>query len=734
MMPESTLCHGGRPALKTTDKEGESPAFPRANRPDTQTLRVLSLLLSLLGTSRPALSEVVRFEITERVPFAGGKAFGRVGAYERIIGRVFFSIDPQAPQNASIVDLEQAPRTSEGRVEFNAELFVLAPADLRRGNGAALYSVNNRGNKLALRFFNDGPNGNSPSSRADAGNSFLFKAGFTVVWSGWDGELLPGKNRLQLMAPVATGTQATAREAMITGPVRYEIIPEEEGTRLPANGTGHGAYRPTLRGVEEVTLSWRQRPSDPRVPIPRDQFHLHVTETTPSSPGQLPLVELELPAGFRVGYLYELRYEAQDPLVHGVTFASVRDLMTAFKHGEGTDNPLKKTPHGGARNPGTLARAHSFGVSQSGRFLREFLHAGFNQDERGRKVFDGVMTHVAGGGLGSFNHRFAQPTAYGTQYAQHDTPSDRFPFAYETQRDSLAGGSEDGVLDTVRPEHLPRIFHTQSSAEYWSRCGSLPHTDPLGQRDADLPDTVRLYTFGGTQHGPSSYPPTRGSGQNLRNPADYRPFLRALLLALDAWVRDGTAPPPSVHPTIHGGTLVDFHQTSTGFPSIPGVRYPSVIHAPSILDFGPRWKSDRIIDRQPPRKGPQYRVLAARTDADGNPLGCLLPPEVAVPLATFTGWNLRHREAGAQNQLVGLAGSYIPFAKTRAERARLGDPRPSVEERYSSLEAYTAELRKACLELVRGRYLREEEIEPIVKRQVARAKEVFEASAGNGKE
>ena len=725
--------------LRAASESDDTRAFPRANQSRTRPLRILSLLICLLYTHVPGLSEVVRFEITERVPFAGGKTFGRVGPYERIVGRVFFSLDPQAPQNAAIIDLEQASRNSAGRVEFHAELFVLAPAELRRGNGAALYSVNNRGNKLALRFFNDSPNNNAPRSRADAGNGFLFDAGFTIVWSGWDGELLPGEDRLQLMAPVATGTPVATSETTITGPVRYEIIAEEiiaekEETRQPINRGGHGAYRPTLRGIEGATLSWRQRPSDPRVPIPRNQFHLHVTEDKSSPPGQLPLVELELPAGFRVGYLYELCYEARDPLVHGVTFASVRDLMTAFKHGEGAGNPLKAHPNGETRDPGTIARAHSFGVSQSGRFLREFLHAGFNQDERGRKVFDGVMTHVAGGGLGSFNHRFAQPTAYCTQYALHDTPSDRFPFAYETQRNSLVGGDEDGILDAVRPEHLPRLFHTQSSAEYWSRCGSLPHTDPLGQRDAELPETVRLYTFGGTQHGPSSYPPTRGSGKNLRNPADYRPFLRALLLALEEWVRDGVSPPPSVHPTIRGGTLVDFHQEATGFPSIPGIRYPSVIHAPSVLDFGPRWKSDRIIDTQPPRKGPQYRVLAARTDADGNPLGCLLPPEVAVPLATFTGWNLRHHEAGGQDQLVGLAGSYIPFAKTRAERERLGDPRPSVEERYSSIENYMAELRRECTELVRGRYLREEEVEPIVKRQIARAREAFESSAGGGQE
>ena len=675
------------------------------------------------------LGEVVRFEISERDPFAGGKSFGSSGPYERIVGRAFFAIDPQAPENAAIVDLEHAPRNASKRVEFAADLFVLAPVDLARGNGTALYAVNNRGNKLALRFFNDAPGSNTPGRREHAGNGFLFRSGFTIVWSGWDGELLPLDGRLQLTAPIANPRLSTEAESLIVGPVRYEIVPEKEGAREPVNGRGHGAYRPTLGGVERATLTWRQRPSDPRIPIPRDQFHLHVTDSAPPRPGQLPQVELELPVGFRPGNIYELCYEAQNPLVHGVAFASVRDLMTALKNGEGQGNPFGGNPGStGSARPVAIPRAYGFGVSQSGRFLREFLHAGFNQDERGRKVFDAVLTHVAGGGLGSFNHRFAQPTAYGTQYAQHDTPSDRFPFAYETQDDPFGQSRADGILRGVRPEHQPVLFHTQSSTEYWTRGGSLPHTDPLGRRDASVPENVRFYTFGGTQHGPSSYPPTRGIGQNLSNPADYRPLLRALLLALDAWARDGTPPPPSVYPTIRAGTLVDFEQTSTGFPAIPGVRYPAVIHAPSVLDFGPRWTSHSIIDRQPPGAvGPHYRVLVPRTDADGNPLGCLLPPEVAVPLATFTGWNLRRRDAGAQDQLVGLHGSYLPFPRSRAEREELGDPRPSLKERYSSIDAYTEKLKRACNELVRDRYLLEDDVRSILNRQTARLKTLLKA-------
>ena len=337
--------------------------------------------------------------------------------------------------------------------------------------------------------------------------------------------------------------------------------------------------------------------------IPRKQFQLQVEEVERAKPGQLPRVDLELPAGFRPGYLYELIYEAQDPLVHGVCFAAVRDLISSFKHGVGRDNPLLN-----AGQP-VIQRAHGFGVSQSGRFLREFLYSGFNADTKGRIVFDGLIPHVAGGGLGSFNHRFAQPTAYATQHQLWDWPTDRFPFAYEMQYDRISK-QRDGILRAAAESlTAPKVMHTQSAAEYWSRSGSLVHTDPSGRQDAKLPENVRVYAFGGTQHGPASYPPSMGSGQQLANPGDYKPLLRALLLALDRWCRDGVQPPASVYPTLRAGTLTHWSQSSTRFPAIPGVRYPEVINEPSWLDFGGRWPSEHIIDLQPPLIRGRYTVL-----------------------------------------------------------------------------------------------------------------------------
>jgi len=456
------------------------------------------------------LAEVTRFEITSREPFADGRVFGDTGGYEKITGVVHFSIDSEKKQNHAIVDLAHAPRNQGGRVEFSSDLFVLAPKDLSLASGAALYDVNNRGNKLAIRFMNSASGGNDP--KAD-GNGFLMRHGFVVVWSGWNGELVPGGGRLQLHAPFAD-----AGAEPITARVRYEMSAERDGGTVMAVGPGgHGAYRPTQKGLQRATLTWRLRPGDPRIPIPRAQFLLSVEDVDSSFPGQLPIVRVELPAGFQKGYLYELIYEARDPLVHGVCFAAVRDLMSAIRHGEGQGHPLL------VDGKPAIERTYGFGVSQSGRFLREFLYWGFNQDEKGREAFDGLIPHVAGGGLGSFNHRFAQPTVYATQHRDHFGPIDRFPFTYGMQVDSFTG-EKDGILARCDAASVtPRVFHTQSSAEYWSRSGSLVHTDTSGVRDVSLPPNVRVFAFGGTQHGPSGFPPPPG-GQTAQNPGDYRPF------------------------------------------------------------------------------------------------------------------------------------------------------------------------------------------------------------------
>jgi hypothetical protein len=397
-------------------------------------------------------------------------------------------------------------------------------------------------------------------------------------------------------------------------------------------------------------------------------------------------------------------------------YAATRDLISFLRYNDSQQNPLRP-----AEGKLAVNRAHGFGVSQSGRFLRNFLYLDFNTDEKGRKVFDGLMPHVAGGGLGFFNHRFAQPTRHNGQHEEHLYPGDAYPFTYGEASLGFLQARDGkpidyypprGILTRLRSENPrlpPKVMHTQSAAEYWHRSGSLIHTDPLGLKDVEDPPEVRIYAFGGTQHGPASDPPSRGIADNLANPGDYRPLLRALLDALDAWVRDGTAPPASLHPRIDNGTLTDWRQKATGFPGIPGVRYPEVIQRPHLLDFGHNFDATGIILREPPEILGHYVVKVPKSDADGNDLGCLLPPEVAVPLATYTGWNLRRRDAGAEGMLVGLAGSYIPFPRTAAERQATGDPRKSIAERYGSFDEYKKRCASVCAELVKQRYLLQED-------------------------
>jgi hypothetical protein len=667
------------------------------------------------------LAEVVRFEIEQVDTFAEGKQFGEVGSYERITGEVYYAIDPALSQNLAIRDLEFAPRNQAGKVEFQADLFVLVPKDRAKANGAILHDVNNRGNQLVLGFFNDGAgNRNNPRTEKAAGNGFLMRHGFTIVGNGWDAEVLPGNNRLRLQAPVVRGN-----ENPIVGKIRCEIVPTKNTKRIDVNWSNHGSYRPTPRGTKQATLTVRERSNYERQTIPRDQWTLIVTDEKEKSAGQLPRVELEYSAGLKKGWIYELIYEAQDPLVHGVCFATVRDLVSALKYGEGAENPflIDGKPF--------LNRAHSFGVSQTGRFLREYLYSGFNEDEQGRKVLDGVIPHVSGGGMGSFNHRFAQPTRHVAQHDHHEYPADRFPFSYEVQTDPLSKQRAGILQQAIKTSTAPKVFHTQSEAEYWTRSGSLVHTDPLGKVDSKVPENVRIYAFGGTQHGPSGFPPTKGDGKYPANPGNYKPLLRALLLALDQWVSNDVQPPDSVYPKIADGTLVDWRQQATKFPKIPNVEYPPVIQQPSYFDYGPKWLSHGIIENHPPTVLADYRVLVPRCDADGNAVGCLSPPEVAIPVATHTGWNLRSEEAGAENELLSLRGAYLPFATTTGERFQLNepngtDPRRSLEERYGSLDVYLTQLRSKCEELHRNRYLLEEDIDQIVDLQKSRMKNVFE--------
>ncbi len=369
---------------------------------------------------------------------------------------------------------------------------------------------------------------------------------------------------------------------------------------------------------------------------------------------------------------------------------------------------MSQTPAGGNRsNPlaGCVERAYVFGISQSGRMIHHFVYDGFNADERGRIVFDGALAHVAGAGKGMFNYRFRMATIYGTHHTGNLSASEFFPLSPASQTDPTTGTRGSTLARARRQDCVPKMIFTQTSTEYWNRAASLLHTDLLGQRDLELPDNFRVYFVAGAQH-LGGGPPTPGICQQPRNTLDDRgPILRAMLVALDRWVSVDQEPPTSRHPRVDDGTLVDLPAFRNAFPRIPDVHLPTGFYRPLRLDFGPRFLSEGIADFIPPRIGESYRTLVPAVDEDGNEIAGIRLPEVAVPLGTYTGWNLRAAGHGAEEMLSGLDGMYLPFAVTAEERGARKDPRPAVRERYPTRDAYLARITEVTLQLQRDGFL-----------------------------
>jgi hypothetical protein len=640
--------------------------------------------LWILSACLPVLlpGALLRIEVSERTDVLDGKAFAAAGPYERIVGKAYFAVDPNLPANRIIVDLAKAPRDENGLVEFSADFYCLKPRDPANGNHTVLFEVSNRGGRGILGMF-DFPGGHSPGIDPEYGDGFLLNQGYTLVWLGWEFDVPAGAGLLHLYAPVAKG---------ITGLVRSEILVDRREIRQSLGDRALAGYPALHPDDPHLTLTVRDRVDGPRQTVPRDAWHIE---------GPTHIV---MPAGFDPGRIYELVYTSQDPPIVGLGPAAVRDLISFFKYGIPNDTIL-------GDHFTFIKQAYGFGVSQSGRFLRTFVYYGFNQDERGRKVFDGLMVHVAGAGRGSFNFRFAQPSRDGHPFLNTFYPTDIFPFTDlpETDPDT---GITDGILVHATPPLLaPRIFYTNTSYEYYGRSASLIHTMIDGQHDAHLPRTTRIYFLTGCQHGPSGFPPRGGDTQNLANPNNYRWTLRALLVALDAWVKDDTEPPPSQYPKIADGTLTTLGDVH--FPKIPGVTFPTIIQQAWHVDYGEEFRSAGVITIEPPKVGRPFPMRLPQVDADGNETSGVRMPATSVPLATYTGWNLRAPQIGAPDELYSMAGSFIPFARTQAERMKTGDPRLSLEERYPNKQSYLDKVQAAAGELVKQRYLLERDV-PLV--------------------
>jgi len=664
--------------------------------------RLLPLYCALL---HPIIASagLVRVEVKEKQPFAGGASYGRTGTYEIINGRLHFEIDPKDPANARIVDLGLASVNERGKIDYWSDFTLLKPVDPVKGNGTLLYDVHNRGNKLALWTFNEGVRTNIPAGPEHAGNGFLMREGYSVLWTGWSGEIQDdGTGRLLAGIPVAVDPDGSR----VTGRNHVEITVDEPAFSRDFFQSPWGisaAYPSVSPDNADATLTRRENRQSPAEVIPNSDWAFARWVEEKAEPDSTSLYVKE---GFRPGWIYDLVYTARDPRVAGLGLAGLRDTISFFRFEEAADD--------GTMNPllGSLERTVIFGVSQSGRFIHHFLYDGFNLDTAGRRVFDGALIHVAGAGKGLFNQRFGMATVYGNYREGNLSPTDFFPFTPGPQTDPVTGETGDSLARLRGKGGVPKMFFVQTSTEYWARAASLLHTDVEGKKDIELDPDMRLYFIAGTQHlGGSDDIGEKGSARYSLNPVKHRgPVLRALLSALDASLRDGTEPPPSRYPRLDDGTLVDLETFRARFPKIPGVEPPAQIYRPLRLDPGPRWRGEGIADFVPPKTGEAYVTLVPAVDSDGNEKAGIRLPAIAAPLGTATGWNLRDDKFGAGGVLAGLPGAWFPFSKTKAEREASGDPRPSIEERYPNRATYLEGVTESLIELREGGYLLDEDV------------------------
>jgi hypothetical protein len=613
----------------------------------------------------PAAAEVIRFDIQESVPAFEGRSFDGTGPYLRITGRATIAVDPADPRNAVIADIDRAPRNAQGRVEAVADVVILRPADPARGNGTLLVDVPNRGRKLAPQLFDDSaqPGANRAEQAADAGLGFLHRQGYSMAWIGWQADIPSQPGQLALQAPVLTG---------VTGPSRDEFLFDH------------------LRSPVTATLTWPiADPASLRVTV-RGQW----SETRQTPPGLAiratgdRTVEITRPAsGFDAAALYEVTYTARDPIVTGLGFAATRDVAAFLRREGGATNPLA---HAGRP---IVQRAIGFGVSQSGRFLRDFLWLGFNEDTSGRVVFDGLIPHIAGARRMATNYRFGQPGRNARHPQDPAWQADLGPFTYAAMEDPVAGRRDGLMLRCRLNGTCPRVMQTDSEHEWWASRASLLVTDFEG-RHIDLPPDVRAYMIAGTPH-------YAGPGEVVRrtptmalpvNPMHAGPPMRALLVAMQQWLEAGVEPPASRVPMLAHGTLVEAARAVPA--NIPGLPYAGIFTGAAF--------SDQSVF--PPRLIGEYPVFVPLADADGMSVAGIRMLPLAVPRASYTGWNPRAEGFGA-GTLFPLQGAVAPFAATAAERQAANDPRPSLAERYTDDAAYVAAVRAAAARMVAERLL-----------------------------
>ncbi len=669
----------------------------------SRCLPIAVAALAWVAGAGAASAKVVALQVTERVDLPVEVEGFRVPAYEKLSGTVVFGVDPKSPYNRAIADLLLAETGESGWVEARANFMVLRPKRAEDARGIGFLEVSNRGGKASLRYFdNASASSADPSNAEHLGDGLLLRLGLTVIWVGWQFDVPRSPGALALEAP-----RVSDRGRPVFGWVRSDWVVDEPTAVLALGHRGHRAYPPAV-DLEGHRLTVRAGRDSERVVVPREEWSFDTIEGGPDSEGA-PAIRLR--GGFDAGKIYELVYLSGEPRVVGMGLAAVRDMMSYAKYDPACPFPV--------------AQGIGFGVSQTGRFLRHFLYQGFNADEDGRKVFDGLLIHTAGAGRGSFNHRFAQPSRDAHRYSAFFYPTDIFPFSTRTQEDSLTG-KRDGLLAVYdrNLELVPKIFTTNTGYEYWGRAAALIHTTPDGSGDVAPVDSERIYHLSSAQHFVDRWPIPPGARVPgtakmpapyafVGDPVDLLVPLRALLMRLVSWVKDGTAPPPSRYPKLEDGTLVPFE--SWRFPNLRDVVTPLHPHTAYRAEYGPNFALRGIAEIEPPRRGPAFPSLVPAVEERGNEVAGVRAVEVAVPVATYTPWSLRYGLANPR-EMTDFRGLTIPFAVTAAAKKRNGDPRSSLDELYPSEDAYRERVKKAIDEMVAAGLMLEEDRGRVEKR------------------
>jgi hypothetical protein len=664
---------------------------------------VLASVLSLptVAEARITQLQVVRLES----PTFGGMTFGSVGAYEKLTVRASGEVDPTLPGNALITDIQFAPRNARGMVEYSMDVFILKPIDLSQGSGKIFYDVVNRGSKGSYTTFNQAaaPSSVANTDASGVGTGLLMRRGYTIVWSGWEDASLigTGANTLTAALPVAHNADGSS---IAGNTITEQIFDNATGTDFALTYAAANLDKSQAFMVVHNHTRFVGGPLVDRVTLPTSVWS-YVNNLTVRINRAHPFL-----APYDQGAAFEFVYPAKDPIVLALGFAATRDLISFLKHDTSTQNPVRNG----------IQWALGRGDSESGRYLKGFLYWGFNADESGQIVFDGLSPHISGSHFIATNDRFGDANATGRSYQRHLSAKMVFPFTYGVRVNPFTG-VVDGILKRCLTNNTcPKIMHTDSGNEPYLKPVSLVTTDGPGNgampTDIVLPDNVRVYTIGNSQHAPQGSVTTTPSGtcQQPGNPNPWAPHVRALGIALDDWVTAGIAPPASRYARVDDGTLVhSLPQSELGFPSLPGVTYTGWYNPVDELDMS-------VLPNMP-IPGKSYTILVPKTDSDGNSISGIRTPDVQVPIATYTGWALR-RAPFAANEDCALTGQYIPFPVTAAQRIATGDPRLSVQERYGSIGNYNYLYAVAVKRMMADRTLLAEDGGGIVSAAVARVK------------